>query len=250
MSDEAHLDINELMKERKGWFHKHDEGMPEHRRYGRSCRSGGDGYLGPWANAHHLLPQNAFFRSTENHPNQAYIERVKWITPYNINRPSNMLGMPSFNIYALHYQRQRTLDELRHPEGKAREYVSKFNEQEARLRQRWLDKIVSGGPNMSPETIAIHLPVSFGHTEYNDVVTSALMENVWQVLNKEKDAHRISKATFQAVQDALTRLETRFRQRLKSRSTSIKQWKRQNDPEATDWHEPYVMEATSDPLRK
>ncbi|HEX5748292.1 MAG TPA: hypothetical protein VFZ09_18780 [Archangium sp.] len=248
MSDEEHLDIEKL-RPRRGWFRKVEEGMPEPKKYAKSCKAGKDGYLGPHSGAHHLLPQTSFFMSIEGHPNREYIENVMEVIPYHINRQSNMLGLPTFSVYDLHYQKQHTLDENQHSSGVAKGYVATFNSYKEEWRKRWLQKLTSGLANMSPEHLAIHLPVSFGHIEYNYMVADELRRRVWRVLDSEKDKHKIKKESFDAIQSALTELESKFRKHLKDRATSLQQWDKRNDSAETDWYEPYTMADTNDPLR-
>src|SRR5690349_3862729 len=96
-ANDEHLDIKKLP--RKGWFRKAEDGMPEPKRYSKSCNAGRDGYLGPYSGAHHLLPQTSFFMSIVGHEKEGYIEEVMRVTPYHINRQSNMLGLPTFSVY-------------------------------------------------------------------------------------------------------------------------------------------------------
>ena len=243
---DEHLDIDKLPRE--GWFNKVEEGMPEPKKYSKSCKAGKDGYLGPHSGAHHILPQTSFFMSMAAHEKRDYIEKVMRVTPYHINRQSNMLGLPTFSVYDLHYQKQHTLDESQHSSSVARGYVATFNSYKEEWRKRWIQKLTSGLQNMSPEHLAIHLPVSFGHIEYNDLVADSLRREIWQLLDGEKDKHKIKKKTFDDIQIALTKLETTYRKRLKDRKTSLQQWNKRNDPDETDWYEPYVMADTNDPL--
>lgn len=64
----------------------------------------------------------------------------------------------------------------------------------------------------------------------------------------EKDKHKINKKTFEDIQGALTSLEDTFRDKLKSRKTSLDQWNKRNDPSQHKWHTPYMMAKTSNPL--
>jgi hypothetical protein len=172
-----------------------------------------------------------------------------YVTPYHINRQSNMLGLPTFSMYDLHYQRQHTLDESQHSSGVARGYAATFNGYKEEWRKRWLQRISSGLQNMSPEGLAIHHPVSFGHAVYNQQVASDLKRKIWDLLAEEKDEHKINEKTFASIQGALTSLETKYRGKLKNRKTSFQQWNKRNDPGETDWHTPYVMADTDDPLK-
>lgn len=247
MTDDEHLDIDTLPND-QGWFMKNEDGMPEPKKYGKSCRARKDGYLGPYSGAHHLLPQTSFFTSTAEHPKREYLQKVMKAIPYHINRESNMLGLPTFSIYDLHYQKEHTLDPAQHTSARAKGYAATFNNYKEEWRKRWLQKISSGGPNMSPETLAIHLPVNFGHIEYNDMVATDLKKSVWNLLDNEKDKHKIKKKTFDNIRDALTTLENKYRIKLKNRKTSLQEWEKRNDPQETEWYAPYVMAETNDPL--
>jgi hypothetical protein len=245
---DEHLDIDELKKgERKGWFVKEADDMPEHRKFRRSCKQGGRGFLGPNFGAHHIIPQYAIGLSTRRF-DPVYIEDIKYITPYILNRPSNMVGLPSFWSYDVYYEALvREKDESARPDypGASADWKDSYSSGTRELWRSWVAKHrknLSRRANPCPENNPIHVPVSWGHTEYNEQVATKLEQQVWKVLKREKSKHKISKKSFEAIQAQLQALETALYQRLMSRgATSPALWERRKDATDNGWYGPYTM---------
>jgi hypothetical protein len=244
MSDlDEHLDIEELKKAgRKGWFVKHADDMPEHKKYRTSCKQGGRGFLGPNFGAHHIIPQEAIDQSTRRF-DPDYINDIKYITPFIINRPSNMVGLPSFWSFDVYYEALQS-QQPEYP-GRSASWQASYLDTTRALWTSWIQRHLAGRSrrqNPNPGNHPIHLPVCWGHDEYTEQVSTRLEQQVWKVLKREKSKHKISKRAFEQVQAALTALENNFHQRLMSRgATSLALWERRKDPTDNGWYGPYTM---------
>lgn len=238
----GHLDRRKVA--RKGWFEKtKDDGKPAHKNYKTSCKNGKRGFLGPRHEAHHIIPQTAIEESiADSKKDQRYIADVQWITDWNINRPQNMIGLPTYHSYDQYYQGRARLVG---PSGsdKAKELVDWFNSAfSLATRQRWLKAFVGG----SPENYPIHNPVNWGHTAYNAKVKDDLKQLVWGPLNDKKKQHQLDAKT---VEGELGNLETDWHDHLTGRgATNQTLWDRRLDPTDNGWHKPFTMWDVPNPL--
>jgi hypothetical protein len=230
MPASAHLDLDaEMKKKRKGWFVKSASDMPAHKDYHRSCKRG---FLGPNTNAHHILPKEAFDESGEGF-DAVMIRRVKHITDYILNRPSNMIGLPSFWSYDVWY------GDKQYP-GQSKAWRSSYGMKTLAKWRRWIAK-PAGRANPSPENHPVHLPVSWGHLPYTAEVVKKLTR-LWNGITEDADRHKIKLVDFEKFGSSLASLEESFYSKLKGRGrTSQKRWERRADKDDDDWYGPYTM---------
>lgn len=236
-----HLDIDELKKEgRKGWFVKEADDMPEHKKYRSSCKQGGRGFLGPNFGAHHIIPFESILDSTLRYDPE-YIEDIKHITPFILNRPSNMIGLPSFWSYDIYYEAQG--GRSAYP-GKSAAWQASYPDTTRENWASWIRKSLSGrsrrrSPN--PENHPIHIPETWGHAEYTDQVSIRLEQQVWKVIGRKRKKH-ISKEALKGIQDQLAAMEKDLYDKLTSRgATNLQLWERRKDPSDNGWYGPFTM---------
>jgi hypothetical protein len=256
MSDvDEHLDIEELKKAgRKGWFVKHADDMPEHKKYRTSCKQGGRGFLGPNFGAHHIIPQESIDESIkkfEDPEERQQIEDVKFITNYVLNNPQNMLGLPSFWSFNAYYEVLRLKsggqgDVPAEYPGLSAGWMNSYQETTRTRWRQWNEKFLSGLSKKKyspvPGNHPIHAPMSWGHTEYSKEVTTRLKEQVWVVVQRQKDKHKITRKALDTVEAQLRAIETAFHAQLTGRGdTSLKLWERRKDPADAGWYGPYTM---------
>lgn len=200
-----------ILGERKGWFEKNMDGNPKNSKkdYRENC---GDGYHGPRWEAHHILPKESIKQSIEGAPVRPgsptqgvsaievegyadFFEDLKWITPWNLDDPHNLVGMPHLNSFMMYFD-QTTLslnpDNPKLEEqaaaivgGYMRKRTLSFNSKKKGDRQKWKDLLDKEG---SPEGYTIHQYVNWGHTEYNRLVAKEL-QRLWRGLTRKKDEH-------------------------------------------------------------
>jgi hypothetical protein len=259
---DEHLDIEELKKEgRKGWFVKNADDMPQHKKYRTSCKQGGRGFLGPNFGAHHIIPQESIDDSTEEfeEPDERQqIDDVKFITNYILNNPNNMLGLPSFWSFNAWYEAQRLKSggpgevPAEYP-GLSAGWMNSYQEATKARWREWGGTFLSGLSKKKyspdPDNHPIHAPVSWGHTEYSKQVTARLKAQVWVVVQRQKDKHKISKKSLETIEAQLRSIETTFHSHLMNRGkTSLELWERRKDPADTGWYGPYTMTDTKNPI--
>ncbi len=238
---EDHLDINDLKKEgRKGWFVKAADDMPAHKKYATACKQGGRGFLGPNFGAHHIIPQEAIDKSAAGYDPE-YIEDVKYITPFILNRPSNMVGLPSFWSYDVYYEATGTAS---HYPGNSAAWQASYPDTTRGLWTSWIQKSLAGKSrrrNPNPESHPIHLPVSWGHLEYTDQVTKRLEQQVWKIVGRKRKEH-ISKEALASIEAQLKAIESSFYTKLTTRgATSLQLWERRKNPDDDGWYRPFTM---------
>jgi hypothetical protein len=241
--------IDKRKADRNGYFLKDEEGMPE-KDYTKTCTRGfkGGGY-----NAHHILPQTAIKRSVNElkpRSRRRYITDVQYITKWNINNESNMIGLPHFRSYLFYYQYQDgELDEA-NPKlkkdgeiAKVKRYINTFNKWAKETRKGWLEAFAG----QNPETYPIHLPVSWGHTDYNVEVKTKIQVQIWENLDEKQKAHDLDAQT---VATELKTLSKHYYGKLRNRKDAIREnWDKRYDRKNKDWYKPFTMvDITESPL--
>jgi hypothetical protein len=244
-----HVDVRD--QPRQGWFQKaKDDGKPQHKSYRTSCKQGNRGYLGPLHEAHHILPQTSIEESVTASAKGAldrkrFLEDVQWLTPWNINQPDNMVGLPHYHAYDLYYQQKARLESKQGDAEKSLELVEWFNHAYKQdWAERWLKRFEFTG---KPEGWPIHNPVSWGHTEYNERVKRELEREVWNPLEAGKANHQEHGANVRA---RLVRFSNDYFELLKARGAKAtrEKWDERHDPDNDDWHEPFTMADVPNPL--
>jgi hypothetical protein len=244
-----HLDLR--TEPRQGWFEKAQTKKPD---YKAECKSSGNGcYHGPRFEAHHVVPQTAIKKSLAEYlaGNDSgerkssvgrYLKEVQWVTPWNINDPENMIGLPTFHSYAQYYAGEDgefPITLSAQGEGRrARRLIKWFNKFTKQTRTSWASDFAGG---TTPDGWIIHNPVCWGHTEYNLEVKQALYKEVWSQLDLKQKTHQ---ANAKNVASNINTIRDRFLKRLKSRKTAKSLW--QKRPAA--WYEPYCMADVPDPF--
>jgi hypothetical protein len=225
---------------RKGWFAKQEDGQPIPD-YRGSCK---DGYKGgvKW-DAHHVIPQTAIVQSIDEQPaaKRKYITTVQLITDWNINKSTNLRGMPQFISYLYYYRKQdglvtnqdlklKALQEL----AKVKGYINTFNNSKKALLRLY------AGIKKSPEHNPIHRPVSWGHTVYNVNVKSDLSSQVWSKVHEQKKAHKADAKTVQTVISDVARKWKRFL-RTRGIGANRQKWNCRNNKSNNTWYKPFTM---------
>ncbi|GHG84323.1 AHH domain-containing protein [Comamonas sp. JC664] len=254
-STDDHLDIEELKKDgRKGWFVKEADDMPQYKKYRRSCKDGGRGFLGPNFGAHHIIPQESVEGSIEDFKTaeeKQQIEDIKYITQYILNNPNNMLGLPTFWSYNAWYAAVRLQsggqgDVPAEYPGLSKGWMNSYQEVTKDRWRQWGERFLAGISRKKyspdPSHHPIHAPVSWGHLEYSKQVKSRLKQQVWILLKRQKSKHKISKQALQTIRGLLVQIETAFHAHLTTRgATSPELWERRKDPTDSGWYGPYTM---------
>lgn len=244
MADADHFDIDTAPRE--GYFEKMENGMPLED-YRDSCS---DGFKGSEWEAHHVLPDTSFAKSVGELPTdkRTYVKQIQYITPWNINHSGNMLGMPNFRSFLFYYQNQDGLTDANDPtldsaveqsrgaRGKAARvtrYINTFNKRLEATRKSYYQNI-----SISPETYAIHLPTSWGHTFYDKKVKKELKEQVWNTLNEQQKQHKVDAGNVAAL---LKSLSTKHKGSLTGRDTTRSKWDKRYDPN-DKWYLEFAMD--------
>lgn len=242
-TSQGHLDKRTAT--RAGYFNKDEDGMPNEK-YRKVCKSAGKGYFGPRHEAHHVIPDTSLEESAKGSgKDPRYVEDVKYITAWNINDPSNLIGLPTYVSYDLYYQRKARLVAQTGFDAEKR-WLSGFNNNPSfplSTRKRWASEV--GGHN--PENHPIHNPVCWGHAVYNEEVESDLKSRVWNPLDDKKKTHDVDAAKVAAELKAISgeylgKLETRGKGAIQEK------WDRRADPNDTDWYKPFTMTDVPNPL--
>jgi len=239
MGESEHIDLDEEAKKgRKGWFVKEADDMPQHKKYRTSCKSTGNPFLGPNFGAHHVLPMEAFDESLpEDDQQKELIKKVQWVTPFILNRPSNMIGLPSFWSYDAWYE------DADYP-GNSANWQTSIEDSTKQVWKTWIDNYRAGKSKRrcpEPKDLPIHLPVSWGHLPYTDLVIQRL-RNMWKCLKEEKSDHKITRENFDKIQSELQAAEGDFMAKLKGRGpTSPELWQRRKTKGDNGWFDAYTM---------
>lgn len=236
----SHLDRKKV--KRQGWFDKEESGMPQ-RDYRASTSKG---FKGTEWDAHHLIPATSLKKSAGEFKGEKkrYIDDVKYITPWVINKSGNMLGMPQFRSYLFYYQNQDAEIDDDDPElraennAKVKRYVKTFNKYAQALRKKYGDL---RGKN--PEGYPIHRPTSWGHTKYDKDVKGDLKTQVWDPLDEAKKEHETDAETVAGQLDAMSAFLKQVLE-AQGQDTSRARWDRRYDPNDTTWYQPFTMADT------
>ncbi|KFA88002.1 AHH domain-containing protein [Archangium violaceum] len=247
MAEPKHLDRNQ--EKRLGWFDKVKDGKPAYKDYKSSCKSG---YRGPRYEAHHIVPDDMIDESVAEAGKSIglqYLEDVMYITDWNINNPDNMIGLPSYHSYDQYYQRKVDLEWLTTHAPRTKVWVDWFNNEKAfarATRDRWLKLFNSGAIN--PEGLPIHNPSQWGHLEYDELLKTDLLNNVWNQVDAVRGEHKLDAVN---VASALKLLQTKWRNRLVDRGQGANEdkWNRRHvdDPD-DDWYVPFTMAGDRNPI--
>jgi hypothetical protein len=242
-----HWDIEELKKEgRKGWFVKAAADMPKYKTFRASCEKGGHGFLGPNFGAHHIIPLESIDKSTAK-LDQQQVADIKYITPFILNHPDNMLGLPSFWSFDTYYKvkRQENGESQANSRSGYPGLSARWMNSYKKNIQEWMNsykKSTQNSRSLEPENHPIHHPLSWGHTEYSNEVADRLTKQVWIVLKGEQSKHKIKKDSLRSIEDALKEIEGTFHAQLTERgATSLSLWERRKNPADNDWYAPYTM---------
>jgi len=241
---DEHLDIAELLEDRKGWFVKAADDMPQYKNFRTSCEQGGRGFLGPNFGAHHIIPQESVDESTRDFTpeERKQIDEVKQITNYILNNPRNMIGLPTFWSYNAYYAAERLRsggqgDVPSEYPGLSARWMDSYKNK----KKRWLEffKCIVGH---EPINLPIHAPSTWGHREYSKQVTTRLKVDVWSVVRRQKSKHKITKQALQTIEGQLRAIEQAFYIQLTTRgATSLQLWERRKDRTDSGWYGPYTM---------
>lgn len=242
MNDEQHRTA--ALGERKGFFEKANINIPDYR---SACRAAGRGFLGPYHNAHHILPATTFKKSIEgidDAEKKAYIKNCQHVTPWNINNDNNLVGLPHIRAFILYAQNDAEL------KGTEPEYIQKrvksFTQGGRKVspleRRGHLDQLHATKPDNHP----VHLPVSWGHTTYNHVVITRL-EEVWDMLAEKREKHKLN---YEDIASHLIMLENEYHAVLVTRgaNANLQNWNKRNDSTNRLWYECFTMDSEAKPL--
>ena len=241
MADSSHTTVGE--QPCVGFFDKENRELKY--TFQTICKRGKRGYTGEMHSAHHVLPDTAFKQSMDSldPAKQEYIDKCKHITPWNINNPDNLIGLPDIKAFIVAATNSRTIAEseaLVQPGDKAQ-----FNSRR-RVQQGDVLKKIQANP---PYGNTVHLPVSWGHLEYTDSVASIIKTSIWSTLEEAKDGHKMDPKSFA---DALKTMEKRYFGRLKNRGAhaTLNNWQRRHGTsgQSNRWYENFTMHPSGRPL--
>jgi hypothetical protein len=245
----THLDKRKI--KRLGWFQKGKDAKPAHKNYRKSCEGCGKGFHGPRGEAHHIVPQTSIEESKETYikgktpPKEVarYVNDVQYITDWNINKPDNMMGLPTFHSYELFFQYKDRLDPNATGSSAGKKLIKWFNKYSSKTRKKWLAEIAAGA---SPENNVIHNPVCWGHAIYNVKVKNYLLSQVWSKLDIAKAKHSVDA---QKIQAAFNTASTTWHGALKGRGVGATRAAWSKRKKGTKWYKPFTMaDVNEDPL--
>jgi hypothetical protein len=203
------------------------------------CRGCGHGYHGGLWQAHHVLPgvalQKATIESQVNNAKKAeYIENCKWITDWNLNKPYNMMGLPTIWDYII-------AEKITQTAGSDSEVI-RLSDYRSKLIQSLVKAL--GKNFVEPENFPAHNPVSWGHVVFNNEVKDNLTVNIWDVLDEKKEKHKINPENIQSkLNKAAKQFMTKLTNRGKRQGGTAKNWPKRFETGNTTWFHPFSMAA-------
>lgn len=238
-----HLDKRKFKQ--KGFFIKEGDEKNPKGKYRDECKSGGRGFQGYWSEAHHVLPaeaiENAALESSDDDADKLrYIRDVQYITDWNINDPTNLVGLPNIISYDLYYQ-NKIRPKIPY------DSVKKLYQHFMRFSQKARRSAVSSLQTSSPEGWPIHNPSNWGHSAYTAEVIQEIKVNVWDPISSNKKKHKVDAKTVKG--EIKTWAEENYNW-LENRGTgSAVLWeKRLDSGDKTDWYTPYTMYDVDNPI--
>jgi hypothetical protein len=170
----------------EGVFYKQDS-------YRSTCQGCGRGYHGHRWDAHHILPAVSF----QNIEDEFAISCLR-ITPFNINDKPCMGGLPKLTAFILALQSSMPMT----PAQRKAELTITM--------KRWgtvdpykADVKRLGKVFAFPGNFPVHNPVNWGHTIYNDEVTTYMNDMIFKPLKRGKP-HPEPKSVQGALETAVT----------------------------------------------
>ncbi len=241
-----HLDKRTVTRE--GWFQKGIKDKGEINKpignYVSECKKGGRGYLGPWFEAHHILPQTSIESSIdESGKDQRYIEDVQYITPWNINSKKNLMGLPTYIAYEIYFQGKAQLNK-EVDEQKIKKRIGYHNEEfSLASRRKWVQEIKGAPPLNHP----IHQPVSWGHAVYNEEIIQEIIQDVWNKINDQKKNHQLDKTKVAKELNSRADVNHDYLKK-RGKGADAAKWDRRKDPDDDGWYKPFTMADVSNPI--
>ena len=238
MTDE-HLRKKDFV--RQGYFEKCDR-----KTYRKNCIGGGRGYLGYWHEAHHILPATSMSQSVEEAQGNdlkkiKYIDFIQYVTIWDINDASNMVGLPNLIAYELYYQNKinlkRTYDRVK---GMFDHFKKRFS---LTAKQRALEKVRKNNPDGWP----IHNPGNWGHLAYNDEVMTEIKTNIWDILSYKWKEHKVDSDTVKEELETWSEINFDYLQE-RGADASLELWERRFDLDDDGWYTPYTMYDVENPM--
>ena len=242
MDDEQHRTAS--LGERKGFFEKANTQIPDYRKV---CEDAGRGFLGPYNNAHHILPATTFKRSIEgikDADKKDYIKNCQHVTPWNINNKNNLMGLPHVRAFILYAQDDANL------KGAEPEYIQRrvksFTQGKRKVSLVNRESDLAKLRVTKPDGHSVHLPVSWGHTHYNHAVIVDLDE-VWDLLAEKREEHKLS---YENIASHLVGLENKYYGILVTRGAraNLQNWSKRNSSTSKRWYDCFTMNAKASPL--
>ncbi|MEO0559114.1 MAG: hypothetical protein AAF170_13130 [Bacteroidota bacterium] len=250
------------IKPRKGFFRKHGDGQELN--YETEWKNAGKkGYGSLIYQVHHILPEDSIYNKAvlkiSNADKRTFVEKCLYKTPWNINAPVNLIGLPDLYSFLIYFDRKKgnsQADKVS-ADGKSSDASGYIKNKISRLNQRsknpddYIDlKSLFGDlgkAGSSPEHYPVHLPVSWGHTRYNYAVADDIKSNVIDPLNAIADQHKI---VFENVASIFDALASTWEAYLISRAATATydtwqlRYTTPPTPEAT-WRTPFTMHDAS-----
>lgn len=168
--------------------------------YRKECKSCDRGYHSHRWEAHHILPGVVF------NDLQYFIKECLGVTPYNINKPYSIAGLPTLKAFILYFQSDPTF-----PINKKEEKLVEMKRWGKIKKHKYMKDIEVKYPGDFP----CHNPVSFGHVIYNENVDKDLQKKIWDSLQKKKKMNEHFKP--ENVYEKLTKVKDDFWEDLKER---------------------------------
>lgn len=223
---------------RKGWFIKKKPNPTPN--YKKICT---DGYQGSRTEAHHIVPKTAVDKSvgTYDPPKRKYLKDVMWITDWNLNAKSNLIGLPTLDSFLIFEQQLVRLKKDQEYHAKVNKAVTTFNKKPLSTRKKILAKLAA------PDYYPIHNPVSWGHTVYNKEVKTELEDNVWGPLNEQQKKHNVDAKSVKSELEGVVDMNRDYLEERgeEGKGATVKQFFEQK---GSEWWKPFTMADVPNPL--
>jgi hypothetical protein len=197
------------------------------------------GFKGARTQVHHAVPQVSIDDATsqiKDRPKLNYIKNVKWVTPWNINNDSNLIGLPTIWSYMIAAENVKRLSQTENGIAKLNALARTFNNLSNDVRSEAFRLWESG---YSPGGYPIHNPTSWGHTEYNKLVATDVKTEVWEPLNEQSKKHQENP---EQVDAQMRKLSKRWMGRLQNKSgATVRKWLIKNRTGEAKWYKPFLM---------
>lgn len=251
------------VKPRKGFYRKEGDGQTKD--YEKTWAK--NGYQKLIYQIHHIVPEDSIYNKAvdlmKNDADRVFVKTCMLRSKWNINDAANLVGLPDLYSFLIYFDRKRKSEaedavDASHDKGNADggyilRKIKRLNQRSGDTKD-YIDLPSlfgqTGDEGASPEYYPVHLPVSWGHTQYNKDVAGEVKTHVINFAKKQAKDHKLD---FVNVAAAFTTIASGRKSYLTARAATatyaLWQQRYADVPEAT-WRTPFTMAAPSSPLKK